>query len=656
MSFKKNLWSVVLILVLVLCLAVYWPGLAGGFLFDDDPNLSPLGAQGGIIDWGSFRSFVFNGFAGPLGRPIALGSFVLDGQNWPTAARPFKLTNLWIHLLTGVALGWATLNLLRVWGVDEGKARWGALLNMAMWLLHPYMVSTTLYVVQRMAQLAAMFMFAGLAGYLQGRLVLAQGRVKVGYIWMSASLTLGTVLAAFSKENGLLLPLLVVAVEFCQPKVDGPRSTQSVNWVWRACFLWLPSVVICGALLREINFAPNLWPTRLFDQEQRLLTEPRIIWEYLYHLYVPRIEGRGLFQDGYVISTGWLQPASTWISVLALFALIVGAVWVRRRQPWGSYVAIAILFFAAAHLMESSVIGLELYFEHRNYVAAAFLFLPLSMALLWLAQTRSRVVGGAAIAMVLALLTSMTWQRAKLWSDTEALQDYWAVATPNSPRAQHHLAMRLLQRGDVPKAVAFLDKSMAQLPNSSLLSIQWLLTRVQTGLATEADFMRIRQLLPKQSFDAQAVLGMRVMAEYLSESDSREYKEQALAVLDEMGAMPRYQHVPVFQRLQPYLQGMLLLGLGKTDEAAAQFELAIQRYSDTEAALVMMSAMANAGHARQGLKLLQSAKEVYLRQSGQVLKRPRAIYDMEFLRLERMLREDIRAQEQVHPVGGVTSQ
>ncbi|TDS82491.1 hypothetical protein EDF71_107126 [Comamonas sp. JUb58] len=133
------------------------------------------------------------------------------------------------------------------------------------------------------------------------------------------------------------------------------------------------------------------------------------------------------------------------------------------------------------------------------------------------------------------------------------------------------------------------------------------------------------------------------MAEYLSDSGSMVYKENALAVLDDMGSMPRYQHVSVFQRLLPYLRGMLLLGLGKIDEATEQFELAIQLYGDTEAALSMMSAVANAGYPQHGLRLLQSAKEVYQRQTGQVLKRPRAVYDMEFQRLEAMLREDIGA-------------
>src|SRR5580765_379939 len=93
-------------IAILLCLCVYWPGLSGGFLFDDDPNLSPLGSYGGVRDWETFKSFVTTGFAGPLGRPIALASFVLDATTWPAAPYPFKLTNLWIHLLTGVALCW----------------------------------------------------------------------------------------------------------------------------------------------------------------------------------------------------------------------------------------------------------------------------------------------------------------------------------------------------------------------------------------------------------------------------------------------------------------------------------------------------------------------------------------------------------------------
>lgn len=641
-----------LVAMMALGAMVYWPGLRGGFIFDDYPNLSALGSYGGVRDWQAVKEFVFSGFAGPLGRPVALMSFLLDANNWPAAPRPFKLSNLWIHLITGLALYWATLNVLRFYGGQEARSRWVAVLNMAFWLLHPYMVSTTLYVVQRMAQLAALFMFAGLAGYLHGRLLLLRGRARAGYVWMSASLIAGTLMAAFSKENGMLLPLLVLVVEFCRPvRNDGTDSVQP-DWRWRALFLWLPTLAVSAALLSELNLSPQAWPTRPFNQVQRLLTEPRILWEYLYHLYVPRIEGRGLFQDGYQISTGWLHPWTTLPSILGLLALFFGAIWLRRKWPWGSYVALAVLFFLAAHVMESSLIGLELYFEHRNYAAAAFLFLPLAMVLVWMVERRSRLIGLSGVTVLLVLLAGLTWQRATLWGDTEALQTYWAVTSPSSPRAQNRLAARLLDQGDVPGALRLLDQAMTRLPDSALLSMQWLLTRVQYGVATSQDFDRVRLALPRQRFDAQAVMALRVMAEYLSDPSASAYQQQALELVDAMSALERYRRVPVFNRLAPYLRGMLLMGQRKVEAATDQFLLAIPRYHDTDAALAMMAVVANAGYPKEALKILNAARALYDEQPTATLKRSRNVYDMEFHRLNQMLDEDVRAREtKVHSAG-----
>src|SRR5690554_4525195 len=105
--------SLLLLLISLLTVAVYWPGLAGGFLFDDYSNLDDMGNYGGVLDWESFRAFVFSGWSGPSGRPIALASFLLDDNTWPSHAPWFKQTNLLIHLLCGLLLCWATLLLVR---------------------------------------------------------------------------------------------------------------------------------------------------------------------------------------------------------------------------------------------------------------------------------------------------------------------------------------------------------------------------------------------------------------------------------------------------------------------------------------------------------------------------------------------------------------
>lgn len=621
------------------CWLAYAPGLRGGFLFDDFPNLSYMGSYGGVSDWATFKSFVFGGIAGPLGRPISLASFLLDDFTWPSDAEGFKRTNLLIHLLTGLALCWATLNLLRLYGVEEGKAVWMAVLNAGIWLLHPYLVSTTLYVVQRMAQLAALFMFAGLAGYLNGRRMLAE-RPRRAYVWMSAALILGTALAAFSKENGVLLPVLVLVVEFCLLKGE---NTRLPDWRWRTLFVWLPSLAVLYQLSRKVRFVADPWPTRPFTQVERLWSEARILWEYLWHLFVPRIEGRGLFHDGYAISHGWLDPATTLLGTIGIVALLIGAVWLRRRLPM---LSLAILFYFAAHLTESTVVGLELYFEHRNYVASAFLFLPVVAGIAWLSGKISIVVIGVLVAALLGTLAWLTWQRATLWADDEKLQTYWALATPNSPRAQNYLAVQAFRRGQPVAGMARLDQAIEQLPHSSLLTMQWLLQRVLFRIATESDFKTATERVSAQRFDAQAVLGLRMIVEDLIQPNrSPQYRQWTRELLMTMEGNPRYQRVPLFRRVKPYLEGLLWLADEEMDNALPSLALAMDRYADTDTALSIVAHLGNTGHPVEALQMLDKAESIYTRQPVSKLKRPRAVYDAEIPRLRLLLEEDARVMQ-----------
>ena len=106
---KKILSSAFLFFCLTTCYFLYLAGLGGDFLFDDYPNLELLGTYGTIDSWDKFYNFLHSGFAGPTGRPIALASFLLDANTWPTTSYPFKYTNLMLHLLNGALLAWAAL-------------------------------------------------------------------------------------------------------------------------------------------------------------------------------------------------------------------------------------------------------------------------------------------------------------------------------------------------------------------------------------------------------------------------------------------------------------------------------------------------------------------------------------------------------------------
>lgn len=619
--------------ILIATYFVYSPGLSGGFLFDDYPNLQHLGDLGGVVDWDTFRAYVLSGFAGPTGRPLSLVSFLLDDNTWPSQASWFKQTNLLIHVLCGLLLCWGTLLLLRnLRSVSEKQAQCIAVLACALWLLHPYMVSTTLYVVQRMAQLATLFCMAGIALYLYARLQLAS-RPKRAYVLMTLAIGAGTLLATFSKENGALLPLLVLVVEFCLPKEGRPA------WQWRALFLWLPSLAMVALLARHIDFSDNPWPNRNFNQIERLLTEARIVCEYLLHLFVPRIEGNGLYQDGYVISKSLFEPASTFFAIAFLVALLAAAFAIRKRAP---LITLGVLFFFAAHLMESTVVGLELYFEHRNHLASLFLFLPLAYYCV-IYSARFKLLPALAV-VVLGILASMTWLRASLWSDSEKLELYWVQSATSSPRAANALAAHYMNNGDYDRANDYVLAASRRLPHSSLLTARLLLQKVWLGQASEQDFIQSGERLKLQEFDVQTVQGIRTLVERVTAGDAASstlnYARYSLNLLDTMESSPAYGEFPLFVRLVAYLRAQLYLHIGDTAEAYRYYSEAISRYQETDAALAMVAEMGSAGYPEEALALLVQASQVLAQQDSRKLKRSRMSYEQDIAYMEGALRED----------------
>ena len=82
-----------------------------------------------------------------------------------------------------------------------------------------------------------------------------------------------------------------------------------------------------------------------------------------------RFQGNEEFEPGF---DGLKMTKNYVITLLFLLFITIIAFLIKNRF---SLLAVAILFYLAAHLMESTFIGLELYFEHRNYLAALFLLL-----------------------------------------------------------------------------------------------------------------------------------------------------------------------------------------------------------------------------------------------------------------------------------------
>lgn len=628
--------------VLLAAVLAYLPGLDGPFLLDDFGSIKPLGDFGGVRDWETFRAFVFGGHAGPTGRPLALLSFLADANDWPAESWPFKRTNLVIHLLTGITLGMLLALILKCIEVRQRDARWIALVTAAVWILHPFLVSTTLYIVQRMAQLAALFMFAGIALYLHGRMQTRAGAWS-GYLTMSAAIVVFTLLAMLSKENGILLPMLVGVVELTIVASQRDRLP-ALNRLWSAVFIVLPSAVIflyLGKIVITEDFL-EIRPPRDFSLYERFLTQGRVLVDYLQHWYLPKLYTTGVFQDHFIKSTGWFSPLTTLPCYLFHAAAIAFAFIKRRELP---LVALAILFFYANHLLESTVVNLELYFEHRNYVAAAFLFLPVVAIAHRKLNTRGFMLTALA---VIVLLGSFTRYSASVWSSLPSMIESSALKAPTSARAQGQFAKLLFISGKVDEALAVVDRAIENIPADDPLLLttkMYFLCAIDRLEVDEFDRLTARlELLP---FDSRALKAYNTFAHEIVTGSCPNIEAARLeAVFVRMLAVPvngnptslQYSHVN-------FLIGYTRVYMGEGEAALEAFEDSVSSRPGPSHAMAMAATLASNGFNAEALILAERGLAKLREEMATNMKLMRKVKESDILEFIETVRTDLAAEQ-----------
>lgn len=591
---------------LVLALAAYLPGLNGGFLFDDFANLPALGATGPVDNWPTFWRYITSGIADPTGRPLTLLSFLLDARNWPADPYSFKLTNLLLHLLNGALLFALFARLGRALALDVRRYRTAALISTALWLLHPLLVSTTLYIVQREAMLPATCVMTGLLIWLHGRERLEAGHIPSGLFWSVFGLGGFTLLGVLAKGNGALLPLYALLIEVI---VLAPRSIWPVGNAKRMhrallfFFIATPAFVICAYLVwvgvQGIVAGGNV-DGRPWSLAQRLLTEPRVLMDYLSLLWLPRPLSGGLFNDQYIASTSLLHPATTLPAILGVMALIGSGWWLRRRQP---ALALAVLFYFAGQVLESTSIPLELYFEHRNYVPAMFMFWPLC---LWLADTRTltSVKQGLMIALPMGLAV-MTHARATVWGNVENQALIWAQINPGSPRAQANAAQIETQAGRPRDAIRRLEAMLATQPDQVQIIFNLIGARCAADGVTREDVAAARRAMQESPstgslfanwFDRMLPAVMSGGCRGLGAADLLDLINAGLRNPKLAAAGP--------QQDLTYMRGRIALVQHQPNAALADFAKALDLQVRPGMALKSAATLGAGGYPVQGLQLL----------------------------------------------------
>jgi tetratricopeptide (TPR) repeat protein len=448
-----------LLLMLALTGLVYWPGLSGGFLFDDTINITenPKVLINSLA-WTELRQAANSFSGGGLGRPISMLSLGINHAL--TGLDPFylKLTNLAIHVLCGIGLWLLTRLLLTAYRLrhnpqlTDGEIQWLSVAISAAWLLHPFNLTSVLYIVQRMASLAALFMIFGLTLYAWGRM--RQLRGQHGAVLMGISVVVFGALAAFSKENGVLLPLLIFLTEWLIFGFQAPDpSTRRFVIGFNEVVAIIPSFLALGYLIIHFDWLVASYGARDFTLSERLLTQARVIWFYLQMILLPNSTQMGLYHDDIVLSTGWLAPPTTLPAMLGIIALLAGAIALRRRAPLLTF---GILFFFAGHALESTFLPLEIAHEHRNYLPMYGLILVVIYYLGYRAirERLSLRLQTAFMGVLILALVAGTAVRASYWANDLELALVEARHHPNSARTNMqagYLLFDLADRGIQPE-------------------------------------------------------------------------------------------------------------------------------------------------------------------------------------------------------------
>jgi len=277
--------------------------------------------------------------------------------------------------------------------------------------------------------------------------------------------------------------------------------------------------------------------------------------------------------------------------------------------------ALALLFFLAGHLLESTVLPLELYFEHRNYLPAVFMFWPLA---LWVCgppakanrTTESPYAASARYSLFVLLpvaLGMLTHLAADLWGNERDQALLWAMRNPHSPRAQVTAAQIERTRGENAAATARLERALRENPREIQVVLNLLGAKCEGGGLAETDIERAADAL--RTTPNPGRVGGDWFIHSLDVAQSGRCPGLTLDVLDRLLAAsaenPRTPKTPGRDRQDRLsLQGRIALLRGQDEQALALFNAALDADLRPDAALDQTAIIATAGKPLLALRHL----------------------------------------------------
>jgi tetratricopeptide (TPR) repeat protein len=448
------------ITLLILLLAVYSNSFQGDWHFDDFPNIVKNShIQIKSLSLPELKQSITGIYQDRLLRPFSYASFALNYYVGGLNVFGFHLVNFFIHYLSSVFLFLFIFNTLKLplcKNQYENIAYPVALLATVLWSVHPVFVTSVSYIVQRMTSMAGLFYIMSMYFYLKGRMSKTKGK-SIGFFIFCALAGLASLL---TKENAVMLPFSILLFDLLL--IQG-ATKENIKRFLKILIAPLLLFIIVGFLYTGgFSNAFSGYAGRDFTMYERLLTEPRVIIFYLSLLFYP-IHSRLTLLYDIDISHSLLQPWTTLPAILLILFIIATAIYLCRKRPLMSF---CILFFFLNHIIEGTVIPLELIYEHRNYLPAMFLFIPVAQFFVYVLDYFSykrllQIAVALGVIIIIVGLGDVTFRRNAIFSDEFLLWSDNIEKYPNLSRPYGNLGNAYMHYQQKEKGFKYFEKALA---------------------------------------------------------------------------------------------------------------------------------------------------------------------------------------------------
>lgn len=442
---EANKYAFTFISLFIVLIIAYSNSFYGEWHFDDFANIveNPH-VQIKSLSWSEMKHCVTGIYQDRLLRPLAYISFALNYQFGGLNVFGFHVVNFIIHYLSAVFLFLFIYNTLKLPKLkDQFKtiAYPVALLASFFWAIHPLFVTSVTYIVQRMASMAGMFYILSMYFYLKGR----TSEKTVNAICFFAGSALSGLASMLTKENAVTLPFSIFLFDLLL--IQGVTKENIIKFCKIFIFPLMLIFIIGFLYTGGLSNAFGSYAVRDFTMGERLLTEPRVILFYLSLLFYP-INSRLTLLYDIDVSTSLFSPWTTLPSILLILSMIGVAIYLAKRRPLISF---CLLFFFLNHLVEGTVLPLELIYEHRNYLPAMLLFVPVAQFIVFVIDYFSyrkiiQIAVALSVVIIIFGLGDTSFRRNSIFADDFLLWSDNIEKYPELSRPYTNLGLYYLRR------------------------------------------------------------------------------------------------------------------------------------------------------------------------------------------------------------------